>query len=226
MYLFMLFEYVPEDFKCGMLIPIPKESGAKRALKTDQFRGITISPIISKVFENCLLTIYQDYLRTSERQFGFKKNTSCSHAIYSVRSVIDHFVSNDTTVNICCLDISKVFDKVNHYALFLNLMKRNAPGCFVKVLHNWYVNSVCRVKWGSLLSTPFVLQGGVRQGGVLSPILFLIYVDNILVKLGSYGCVVKGLSMSAFMYADDLILLSPSILELQHMVDLCCKEFA
>ena len=83
-YLFMLSEYVPEDFKCGMLIPIPKESGAKRALKTDQFRGITISPIISKVFENCLLTIYKDYLRTSERQFGFKKNTSCSHAIYSV----------------------------------------------------------------------------------------------------------------------------------------------
>ena len=103
-YLVMLSEYVPEDFKCGMLIPIPKESGAKRALKTDQFRGITISPIISKVFENCLLTIYKDYLRTSERQFGFKKNTSCSHAIYSVRSVIDHFVSNDTTVNICCLD--------------------------------------------------------------------------------------------------------------------------
>ena len=96
----VLSDYVPEDFKCGMLIPIPKESGAKRALKTDQFRGITISPIISKVFENCLLTIYKDYLRTSERQFGFKKNTSCSHAIYSVRSVIDHFVSNDTTVNI------------------------------------------------------------------------------------------------------------------------------
>ena len=96
-----------------------------------------------------------------------------------MRSVIDHFVSNDTTVNICCLDISKAFDKVNHCALFLTLMKRNVPGCFVKLLHNWYVNSVCRVKPGSLLSTPFVLQGGVRQGGVLSPILFLIYVDNI-----------------------------------------------
>ena len=111
-----------------MLIPTPKESGAKRALKTDQFRGITNSPIISKVFENCLLTIYKDYLRTSERQFGFKKNTSCSHAIYSVRSVIDHFVSNDTTVNyIRCLHISKAFDAVNHYALFLNLMKITAP---------------------------------------------------------------------------------------------------
>ena len=68
-YLVMLSEYVPEDFKCGMLIPIPKESGAKRALKTYQFRGTTISPIISKVFENCLLTIYKDNLRTSERQF-------------------------------------------------------------------------------------------------------------------------------------------------------------
>jgi len=225
-YMIMISGYVPKDFKCGMLIPIPKETGTKKALKVDQFRGITISPVISKVFENCLLTVYKDYLTTSDRQFAYKNNSSCSHAIYSVRCVIEHFASNNTTVNICCLDISKAFDKVNHYALFLKLIDRNAPGCFIKMLQNWYLNSTCRVKWGNLLSAPFVLQGGVRQGGVLSPILFLVYVDNILVKLGPYGCVVQGLSMSAFMYADDLILLSPSIVELQSMVDLCGKEFA
>jgi hypothetical protein len=173
-YFIMLYCYVPRDFCCGLLIPIPKESGAKRALNVDQFRGITISPIISKVFENCLLTIYKDFLRTSDHQFGFKKKTSCSHAIYSVRYAIDHFVSNDTTVNMCCLDVSKAFDKVNHYALFLKLIDRKAPACFIKVLHNWYTNSVCRVKWGSLLSAPFALQCGVRQGGVLSPLLFLV----------------------------------------------------
>ena len=93
---------MPKDFACGMLVPIPKESGAKRTLEVSEFRGITINPIISKVFENCLLTIDKDYLATSDYQFGFKKNISCAHAIYSVRYVIDHFVKNDTTVNICC----------------------------------------------------------------------------------------------------------------------------
>ena len=211
----MLCGYVPRDFGCGLLIPIPKESGAKRVLMVEQFRGITISPIISKVFENCLLTIYKDFLGTSDHQFGFKKNISCSHAIYSVRYAIDHFVKNGSTVNICCLDISKAFDKVNHYTLFMKLIDRNAPACFINVLHNWYTNSVCRVKWGSLLSSPFALKCGVRQGGVLSPILFLVYVDSILIKLESFGCRLHGIAMSAYMYADDLILLSPSVVELQ-----------
>ena len=78
----------------------------------------------------------------------------------------------------------------------------------------------------SSLSTPYVLQCGVRQGGVLSPLLFLVYVDNILVKLQNFGCCLHGIAMSALMYADDLILLTPSLVELQRMVDFCCKELA
>ena len=98
---------------------------------------------------------------------------SCAHAVYTVRYVIDHFVKNDTTVNICCLDVSKAFDKVNYIRLFLKLSNRKAPVCFIKVLHNWYDKSVCRVKWGGVLSVPFALQGGVKQGGgVFSPLLF------------------------------------------------------
>ena len=224
-YFIMLHGYVPKDFACGMLVPIPKESGAKRVLGVNEFRGITISPIISKVFENCLLTMYKDYLATSDYQFGFKKKTSCAHAVYTVRYVIDHFVKNDTTVNICCLDVSKAFDKVNYNRLFLKLSDRRAPVCFIKVLHNWYAKSVCRVKWGGLFSMPFALQGGVRQGGVLSPLLFSIYVDDILKKLENFGCYLHGMALSAFMYADDLILLSPSVVKLQRMVDLCGKYF-
>ena len=72
---------------------------------------------------------------------------------------------------------------------------------------------------------PFTLQGGVRQGGVLSPLLFSVYVDDILKKFENFGCRLHGIAMSAFMNADDLILLSPSVVDLQRMVDLCCKEF-
>jgi len=208
------------------MIPIPKYYTAKRTLGVENFRGITLSPIISKVFEHCLLLVYKDYLHTSDRQFGFKKNISCTQAIYTVRHVIDHFVTNGSTVNICCLDICKAFDKVNHYSLFSKLIDRNVPMCLITILKNWYEKSYCQVKWGSVLSEPFALLAGVRQGGVLSPILFSVYVDDILLKLASYGCVISGISMSSFMYADDLILLSPSLSELQHMVNVCELEFA
>ena len=62
------------------------------------------------------------------------------------------------------------------------------------------------------------MSAGVRQGGVLSAHLFNIYVDNILNRLESCGCVMAGLRLGSFMYADDLILLSPSIFELHLMV--------
>ena len=135
------------------MVPIPKD--ANRVQRTDQFRGITLSPVISKVFEHCLLFIYKDHLATSDRQFGFKKHTSCAQAIFVVRQVIEHFDKNASTVNICCLDISKAFDKLNHFCLFSKLMNRKAPVEFIAVLKDWYSKSFCAVKWGNILSDSF-----------------------------------------------------------------------
>ena len=64
-------EYVPKAFGRGLLVPIPKESGKKGIMSVDQFRGITISPVISKNFEHCVLMLYSKHFQTSERQFGY-----------------------------------------------------------------------------------------------------------------------------------------------------------
>src|ERR1043165_9207971 len=223
---FLLHGFVPSAFGHGLLIPIPQESNKRGILSVDQFRGITISPIISKVFEHCLLLLYKQYMFSSERQFGFKKGIGCSHAIFSVRNVINYYVKNNSTVNMCCLDISKAFDRVNHNGLLLKLIERDAPLNFVLVLQNWYEKSFCCVKWGLTVSESFRLHAGVRQGGVLSPILFSVFVDNILKKLDNYGCRMFGLTMGSFMYADDLVLLPQTVCELQEMVDICCAELS
>ena len=67
------------------------------------------------------------------------------------------------------------------------------------------------------------INNGVRQGGMLSPVLFNLYVDTIITTLKKleYGCHVNSLYLGCFFYADDLILLSASILELQRMLDTC-----
>ena len=74
------------------------------------------------------------------------------------------------------------------------------------------------------MSDFFSVNCGVRQGGVLSATLFTIYVDNILNRLNSHGCNLSGLCLGSFMYADDLILVAPSVAELQIMVDICISE--
>ena len=123
--------------------------------------------------------MYKDYLHSSSRQVGFKKRLGCAHAIFSVRSVINYYASNDSTVNVCCLDISKAFDKVCHRGLLIKLLNRGVPIFLVLVLKSWFSKSFCTVKWNNTFSQSFQTIAGVRQGGVLSLILFSVYGDNI-----------------------------------------------
>ena len=220
------FNHVPDDFGVGLTVPIPKTTTHKINVTVNDFRGITISPIISKIFEHCLLSFMNIYLTSSDLQFGFKKGYGCNHAIYTVQSTIEYFTINCSTVNICALDISKAFDKVNHYALFAQLMDRKVPVGLILLLEQWYSKNITTVKWNACISRSVKLSAGVRQGGVLSPFLFAIFVDDILMKLkkSGLGCYINHCCLNAVMYADDLLLMSISVSDLQAMIDLCVKE--
>ena len=75
--------------------------------------------------------------------------------------------------------MSKAFDKTNHHALFIKLMHRVVPSVLLELLETWFASSITCVKWASAFSTSFNLTAGVRQGGVLSPTLFGIYIDDV-----------------------------------------------
>jgi len=77
-------------------------------------RGISISPNVSKLLEMALLDRFSDYFSTSDHQFCFKQRASCRHAIYWVRNIIESFINNGSTVNVCALSLSKAFDRMNH----------------------------------------------------------------------------------------------------------------
>jgi len=73
---------VPELFCNGIIVPVPKNKAGDLTDSTN-YIGITLSPVISKVFEMCLLDLYGDYLYSHDLQFGFKKQQSCSHAVFA-----------------------------------------------------------------------------------------------------------------------------------------------
>jgi exonuclease III len=223
--LMLHYDYVPNDFGKSLTVPIPKNIASSCSI-TDDYRGITISPVISKIFEHSLLLYYGDFLTSSDFQFGFKKDSSCSHAVYSVRKSVEYFIERDSTVSVCAIDLSKAFDKVNKYALFIKLLKRKCPLKFIILLDNWYDKCFTCVKWGSSFSNYVKLNAGVRQGGILSPALFAVYVNDVLLLLGKskLGCHINQYCCNSFMYADDLLLLSLSICDLQKMIDICKTE--
>jgi len=79
------------------------------------------------MLEYCVLDRFKDYLVTNDNQFGFKKGVRCSFAIQTVRNIVDSYINGGSTANLCATDLSKAFDKVNHSALFLKLIKRCVP---------------------------------------------------------------------------------------------------
>jgi hypothetical protein len=98
-------------------VPLPKVKDCRTvAMICDDFRGITISSILSKVFEHCILDRFRNYFSSNDNQFGFKKNLSCSHAIFTINNIVSRFVCGGSTVNLCAVDLSKAFDRINHHA--------------------------------------------------------------------------------------------------------------
>jgi exonuclease III len=224
--LFIRAGYVPGQFGISFTVPLRKVNNASKHLTVDDFRGISISPVLSKVFEHCVISRYGDFFVTSENQFGFKKSVGTSHAVYSVRCVIDRYINSGSTVNLCAIDISKAFDRMNHHGLFIKLMQRSLPMQLLSLFENWFEKCFTCVKWGSIYSNLFKLNCGIRQGGVLSPHFFAIYIDSIVAKVNSLGigCQFGLVKFSIFLYADDILLLAPSIRSLQMLLDACEYE--
>jgi len=110
---------------------------------------------------------------------------------------------------VCALDLQKAFDKLNKYAVFIKLMQRNCPIVLINLFDCW-----CSKNLHPLSLSSFVkLKTGTRQGGVISPVLFTVFIDDVLVKLDNsgFGCRIQNICSNAFMYADDLLLLSNTL---------------
>ena len=83
-------------------------------------------------------SVFHRWLGSDELQLGFKKGMGCRDAIFTLRCIVNYINNNGSTAVLCALDISKAFDKMNHYALYIKLMHRNVPHSFLAVLMNWY----------------------------------------------------------------------------------------
>ena len=171
------------------------------------------------------MDLFGNFLHTSCHQFGFKTGSGTADALFTFKRTVDYFVERSSNVFTCFVDSSKAFDRVVHHGLYLKLMKRGIPLSFLLILMSWYDNLMCKVRWCNAFSSPYRILAGVKQGGIMSPPLYNVYVDDLIleIKKRGVGCTVGKLFAGILIHADDIALLSPSMAALQAMLDICTK---
>ena len=176
------------------------------------------------MFDWLLLNKFGDKFLTSDFQFGFKPESSTVKCTFSLSECIHYFTPD---VYVLLLDCSKAFDKVNYVKLFRLLYSRGLDPMVLRCLIHLYTNQHLNVSWDHCSSKYFSVMNGVKQGGVLSPMLFSIYINDLLLRLENspFGCKVGHLYAGAFAYADDVALVAPSLPVMSKMCDICL-EFA
>ena len=222
----LLHGHLPSIFMDTLIIPIVKNKKGD-VTDGDNYRPIAITSIASKILELIMLERFSLYLVTTDNQFGFKNGVSTELCIFSLKQTIGYYKSMSSPVYVCFMDASKAFDRINHCQLFNKLIIRGVPLIAVRLLCNWYSTQIFHIQWGSVLSQGFSVTNGVRQGGIMSPILFNVYIDDLSKELSNMkiGCHFNDVNVNHLVYADDTVLLAPSPSALQKLIN-CCVNFA
>lgn len=218
--------FLPPSLMKTVIVPVIKD---KKGIVTDKdnYRPIAVTSVVSKLIELLLLDHMQDHLGTAGNQFGFKQGHGTDMCVFALKETIDYYRQKSSPVYVCFLDASKAFDRINHWCLFSKLIKRGVHRVFVRLLVFWYCSQEFCVRWGNTYSQFFSVVNGVRQGGIISPILFNIYMNDLSVTLNksNVGCKINGQVINHLMYADDTCLIGSSPSSLQRLLDIT-SDFA
>ena len=217
------FGIVPKELSISTVIPLVK-SYKKSLSDPNNYRGISLIPILTKLLETLIILKCPQITYHSANQFGFKAKSSTVHAAYTVKETIKYYNKRNSPVFICSLDAEKAFDSCNWNILFSKLTeKEKLPLPVVSVLQQLYTTSSASVVYDKITSYTFNISQGVRQGSILSPHLYNMYMEDLLedVKKLNIGTTLNNVYTGIIAYADDIILMSPTISGLQTMLDEC-----
>jgi hypothetical protein len=188
----------PERWKTSTIIPIPKIEKPKKA---SEYRPINILPIYEKVLELVVKEQIDEYLYSndiiSEHQSGFRKYHSCETAIQSVIDDWKLIISEGKMVGVIFLDLKRAFETVDRIRLLEKLDQYGMRGMVLEWFRTYLSNRTQQVKFNNQWSECIKTEYGVPQGSVLGPLLFTIYINDI-VEYCPEECSIK-------MFADDTL---------------------
>ncbi|KAH6571641.1 hypothetical protein BASA60_007037 [Batrachochytrium salamandrivorans] len=206
---------IPRAWLCASIVSIDKKDGDP--LNPGDKRGIALINVGLKLVCKVLQMRIERFVETnnllSYEQAGFRKREECVGQVVSLVDIIQRRQNAGLNTHVLFIDIRKAFDTVPVGALLWKLQNMGFPRRTLSFLKALYTSSSARARAGSLLSDPFPVQRGVRQGCPLSGLLFNLFINDILD--GVAPITVPGLPrdtnpIRGLMYADDVAVFADS----------------
>jgi exonuclease III len=216
--------YIPEKWTTAELVSIPKKGDLT---VRDNYRGIALIDVSVKILTKLIVKRITEEMHLKDilakEQAGFRYKEECMGQAISLLDML-HRRKNVLKKGTALLfvDFRKAYDLVNHQALLFKLEQIGVNGRALNFIRALYTSSSISVKTGSEKSRVIKVEKGCRQGCPGSPILFDIYINDLVPKINRFGVEVPGIDapMGTLLFADDLIVICPNIDQLKE----ACEE--
>ena len=228
---------VPADWRMAVIVPFYKGKGDKHVC--GNFRGISVMSVVGKVFGRVLDNRVKEGIdwAIGDEQCGFREGRGCVDQMFVVRQICEKYLAKGRESFWAFMDLEKAYDRVDRTALWNVLGFYGVGGKLLTAIKSFYVNSRACVRIGNRESDSFEVKVGLRQGCVMSPGLFNVFMDGVVrevkARIGDRGLgLLEGVNrqnwtINQLLFADDTALVADSEGTLQQLVtefDRVCKR--
>ncbi|XP_046750591.1 uncharacterized protein LOC124413848 [Diprion similis] len=186
------------NWKTSTIIPIPKIT---KTIKAEEYRPINMLPLYESILEKAAKNQLIEYIERSDiltdEQSGFRRNYSCETALQNTIIIWRKSLDRSKMIGVIFLDLKRAFETINRRLLLQKLANYGIMGTTWKWIKSYLENRTQQVKYGNKMSEKRKTKFGVPQGSVLGPLLFILYINDLVRQLEFCQCK---------MFADDTVI--------------------
>ena len=218
-------DVVPSSWTRALLCPVPKKGDLSLI---SNYRPISLTEVTQKIYEMCVLERLKATVPLSREQGGFREGRSTLDQVQALDTVRKTIRTSGKRPHLAFLDIKAAYDSVPRAELWRRCESIGLDQFMISCLRALFDHNSAQLAISQRRSQPFGLPAGVLQGSVLSPVLYSIYLDPLVLKLRTEGpsisLPVNNGSINCFLYADDIALVANSAKKLTKLLDIASTD--